>query len=485
MFASEIKALLSSGSVPFELNPHAIDLYFHYGYVPEPLTPLKGVRKLPAGHLLIVKTDPWSIRQKCYWRMDQASPVEADPVSTIRSELDAISKIIIRSDVPVGVALSGGIDSSAVLALGARHYPGTLHAFSVGYEGTPPSDERKDARMLADYLKVPFHDIELKTQDIACTFPELIYWRDDPIADISGSGYFSVMKRAKEENVPVILLGQGGDELFWGYPWIQRAAKESMQKEALLNRKWFDVVKNYVELHLPQVWTPWGIRSWLFSLGGLRQGWERFQRHMDAPEDQLIFYDLTPDYRMAIKGTPDIYSAGFREQLQGKSPSEIFTIEQPWNFIDILITRLISQTYLLENGIAQSDRLSMAASVEARIPLVDFRLYETVIGLRMAQSDLHLPPKKWLKDAISDVVPSWVLERRKRGFEPPVLEWHKAIFERHGHQLNDSYLASAGVLKPESTRMLASGEFPKGAIVPLSFKALVLELWCRRFSTIT
>src|SRR4051794_24473672 len=160
IFASEMKALVSSGLVPFELDPKAVDLYFHYQYVPEPLTPIKGVRKLDAAHLLTVEVDDWRIEEKCYWRMEDAEPLSGDPTTVIREQLETASELVIRADAPVGVALSGGLDSTAIAALAARKYPGTMHAFSVGYPGRPPYDERADAKALADHLEMPFHDIE-------------------------------------------------------------------------------------------------------------------------------------------------------------------------------------------------------------------------------------------------------------------------------------------------------------------------------------
>src|SRR5437660_2500312 len=233
LFASEMKGLLASGMVPFELDPNAANLYFHYQYVPEPSTPLKGVRKLDAAHLLTVDVDPWRVEDRCYWRMEDAEPLEGDPAQLIRQELETVSEIVIRSDVPVGVALSGGLDSSAIAALAARKYPGTMHAFSVGYKGRPESDERADARALADYLEMPFHDIELETGAMIDSFPEVVYWRDDPIADISGGGYYSAMTLARGHGVPVVLQGQGGDELFWGYNWVRNGARQSARKAAL------------------------------------------------------------------------------------------------------------------------------------------------------------------------------------------------------------------------------------------------------------
>src|SRR5262249_47088375 len=236
VFASELRALVSAGVVPLELDPPAIDAYFHYQYIPEPGTPVRGVRKLPPACILTVSLDPWHVKQQRYWHLQDVAPIDADPAATLRAELDRVSQLVVRSDVPVGVALSGGLDSSAVAALAVRNYPGRMHAFTVGYEGCPESDERSDARELANYLGIPFHEVELRTADVVKSFPELVSRRDDPIADISGPGYDAVFKLAREHDVPVLLQGQGGDELFWGYPWVRQAVTASELKDAELRQ---------------------------------------------------------------------------------------------------------------------------------------------------------------------------------------------------------------------------------------------------------
>ena len=186
---------------------------------------------------------------------------------------------------------------------------------------------------------------------------------------------------------------------------------------------------------------------------------------------------------MAARTIGHCYEPQFIESLGMSSAYDPFTLPLPWPRPDILITKLICQTYLLENGIAQGDQLSMANSIELRLPLVDYRLIETVIGLRKAQSDHRLPPKSWFKAAIKDILPDWVINRPKRGFRPPVKEWHRALFAQYGSRLENGFLTQAGVLTPQSAKAFAEGPFPPGAIVPLSFKALVLELWCRRFNS--
>src|SRR6185503_734699 len=138
------------------------------------------VRKLPAGHVLSVDVDRWHVQQRRYWRLDEAPPIEGDPARLIREELDRISEIIIRSDVPVGVALSGGLDSSVIATLAAKKYPGTMHAISVGYEGRPLQDERSMARDLAQHLAMPIHEIDLSTSDVVRDFTQMVHERDDP-----------------------------------------------------------------------------------------------------------------------------------------------------------------------------------------------------------------------------------------------------------------------------------------------------------------
>ncbi len=481
VFASELKALLHSGLVPFELDPEAVHLYFHYQYVPEPWTPLRGVRKLNAGATLTITVNPWNLREHRYWRMEDAPALEGDPAEVIREELDTVSDLVIRSDVPVGVALSGGLDSSAIAALASKKYPGVMHAFSVGYPGRPAHDERKAAKKFADHLDLPFHDIELETSEMVSFFPELVYLRDDPIADISGYGYYAVMKLAREHGVPVVLQGQGGDELFWGYPWMKTAARFTREKEALKSNGGSPFT-SYWSFYLPSDLARPTLGQWVRSWAGIKLTRQAFRTHHEAPSEQFFFYDMAPDFARASQELPRFYAPTFSEAVRDQNPARLFTFAHPWPDTDVTLTRLICDTYLRENGIAQGDRLSMASSVELRLPLVDYRFVETVIGLRKAASDLGLSPKSRFKAALKGIVPEWVMNRPKRGFAPPVREWHSALFKAYGEQLRDGFLVKERVLSPEGARNLAEGPFPRGNIAPVSFKALVLELWCRKMA---
>ena len=481
-FASELKALLASGLVPFELDPSAVNLYFHYQYVPEPLTPVKGVRKLDAACLLTVDVEPWKVEERRYWRMEDAPPIEGDPAAIIREQLETVSEIVIRSDVPVGISLSGGLDSSAVAALAVKKYPATMHAFSVGYPGSLQNDERADARALADRLGMPFHDVEVSIGEMVSFFPELVYLRDDPIADMAGHGYYSVMKLAREHNVPVILQGQGGDELFWGYGWVRAAARASARKLQRMQHG-LTALPSYVDFKLPAGLSRGEVGEWAHQLGGLRESWNSLRRDGSSSPDQMVFYDVVADFRTSMKDTRTLFTSSFAAQINGQTATSLFTFEQPWPNIDVTLTRLICDTFLRENGITQADRLSMASSIEMRLPLLDHRLVETIIGLRKTNTDSQQPPKAWLKAAIRDLLPSDVVDRPKRGFNPPVMDWHRALFAAHGRMLADGYLRQHDVLTPEAARQLSLGPFPDNSTTPLSFKALVLEHWCQRMTS--
>jgi asparagine synthase (glutamine-hydrolysing) len=483
-FASELKSLLHSGLVPFELDARAVNLYFHYQYVPEPLTAVKGVRKLDAARMLVVDAKEWCIEEKTYWRMEDAPPLEGKPEDLIRRQLEEVSELTIRSDVPIGTALSGGLDSSIVAAFAARRQP-DLCAFSVGYTGRPESDERADAEAFARFLSVPFFDVELDTQTIVDFFPELNYWRDDPIADISGFGYYAVMKLARENGVPVLLQGQGGDELFWGYPQTRDAFGETMKKNRLSRRPLSQALFQSLEFNFPKNRSRGAVSAWARDFGGVRTNWRNVRRRFRA-SDRVVFYESSLDFTQAAAQIPSFYSPKFKEQIDDDDARSFFAFSAGGGgSIETALIAAICASYLRENGIVQGDRLGMASSVEMRLPLIDYKFVETIVGLRKNQSDALLPPKHWLKEAVKDVLPDWVLSRPKRGFAPPTHEWHTALFAAYGESLADGYLVQSDVLTGASGLRLSKGEFPAQVASPLSFKALVLEQWCRQMMSIS
>lgn len=480
LFASEMKALLASGRIPFKLDPGAICDYFHYEYVPEPRTAIAGVRKLPAGHLMVVNVEPWSLCQSCYWRMEDAPPLEGNPAELIREQLEDIGRIVIRSDVPVGIALSGGLDSSTVAVLASRSNPGKIHALTVGFEGAGWRDERKGARDMANHLGMPFHDVEISLGDVIAGFPQGCVDRDDPIADIAGHGYYALARLARQHNIPVLLQGQGSDELFWGYAWLRKAMGINMRRFGVPGplpadyESWRGLFPR--NLHMT------GLRDYAFRVFGKLLGWSRPR---PGQPGQIAFYDQSRGYQMGSYAVERIFTPAYREQLRHHNPAALFTFTEPPSDLGVLLTKLVCSTYLMEDGIAQGDRLSMVSSIELRLPLVDHRLVETVIGLRKKQPDQHLGAKAWFRDVIKEYLPEWVLKRPKIGFSPPTSLWMNILREKYGPALADGFLVGAGILDRKAAISMAKKHSQLTVWPVTMFKALVLEHWARGMKSIS
>ena len=475
-FASEQAAFLRAGVVPLELDPVAVDRYFHMLYATEPASVVRDVRQVDAGCWLSVDLASWELREGRWWSMLDAPAIEGDPVTRVREELERVASLVIRADVPVGVALSGGLDSSAVAALAARAHGAGLAAFSVGYEGTPESDERADAAECARQLGLPLHAVALRTDDMVDEFPAMVRERGDPIADIAGFGHRAVMRLAREHGVPVLLTGYGGDELFWGYPWARHAVAATLARRASRARGF--PLADYLHLtRLPRL-NRVLLAEWLADAAGIRSSLAHRARDRAAPADAPVFYELSHEYPLAARRARGLYGRAFRESLGAHHPSELF--RSAATRADLAVMDRLFATFLRSVGFAQGDRLAMAQGVEPRLPLVDAGLVETVVGLHKARPDGSLPePKAWLREAVRGIVPDVVFARPKRGFTPPVFPWHQALMRRYGALVRDGELVARGVLTPQAAEALAAQEIPAHGWGPLAFCALVLEVWCR------
>jgi len=278
----------------------------------------------------------------------------------------------------------------------------------------------------------------------------------------------------------VLIQGQGGDELFWGYPWAVRAVEDSLRKaqgksENLLQSFLRNLPNGFSKPHLTQL---------IYLLGGILYGWKKLQEPKGSPAHQVPFYDLGVSYQVAAHGAHRTYHDKFIASLGDHSPADFIRVPQPWPQIDILIMRLLCDGYLLQNGIAQGDRLSMASSVELRLPLLDYKLVELVVGLQKNTPSYSLPPKTWLKEAVVDIVPNWVINRPKRGFNPPVTPWINALKAKYGEGLCSGYLVDESILDAKAARRFIGHQSRFSIWNDLAFKYLVLESWCQAMSGI-
>lgn len=476
-FASEMKSILASGAVRPLLDGQAMAEFLHYGFVNDPRTPFRDVRKLPPAGMLVIDTEPWSVRHLTYWDAFAAAPIHDDPKTVLIDTLNEVGRLVVRADVPVGVALSGGVDSSLVACLAGEHLGGELTAISAGYQNAAHEDETEAAHWLAMRKGWRFIRTEISDSQATERFDDVIAGRDDPIADISGIGYACVNEAAQAHGVKVVLYGQGGDELFWGYRWVKAAA---LVNRSLSGRP-EDRTSPTLAVLRPASATALDLARWLLREKMGLKSYRRIVRERARARTvgASALYALDEGFIDLFDNPTSIFTGDFARSIDRSallSPCSNRVTELGG---DLETIRLICSTYLLQNGLAQGDRLSMRASVEARLPLVDYRLVETAIGLKKARPDLHLPAKALLQAASRELVPEEVFQRPKRGFSPPARRWFAAIAQTHGDRLAQGRLVSLGVLQPEVAERLARGDSRFAGAVPLHYKALVLESWVR------
>jgi asparagine synthase (glutamine-hydrolysing) len=333
-------------------------------------------------------------------------------------------------------------------------------------------------------LGLPFHQIELATQSLVTFFPELVTAMDEPIADIAGFGHYSVMQLARDHGIKVMLSGLGGDELFWGYAWVGHAASISELKAFCAQRP--AVYSQGLRLLQTLVQHPWYQRlGYSSKVPDNIKAWVQpslsFGRANLDHADRAVFYELVPDFAQALAYRASLLSAQVRAQLADDHPFRPFQVDrQEEMHIAIATCQRLCQTWLASNCLALGDRVSMACSVETRLPLLDQGLAETVIGLRKTQSDHRLPPKAWLKAALDDILPPDILNRPKRGFQPPSLEWMAAIIQHYYPALLEGYLVDSNVINRDRLKQMVHEFLNDQRHCFMLYKAVVLETWYRQ-----
>jgi asparagine synthase (glutamine-hydrolysing) len=405
-FASEIKALLAYGSARPVANLPAISDYLCYSFVPSDDTLFRGIRKLPPGHRMFASADGMVIEP--YWSVRfEAQPGEEDEelVERLRELLDDAVRIQLRSDVPVGAHLSGGIDSSAVCCLAARRV-GQLSTFTARFAEAGAFDESPHARLVAASIGSDHHEVVPSAGDVRDLLPRIVYHLDEPVEGPAVFGKFHVAQIVGS-HVKVVLGGQGGDELFGGYDWYVKALLTAFcfgSRDALGNRPWLP----FILACLRSAERRRFVRSLWNNLGCadiaqvFRRNWSRL-----APggERTLLRREL-------LNGAPtsdDRFAAAFAALPEHHLADRMFHFDV---------------TYYLQALLQSEDRLSMAFSVESRVPLLDHRIAELAARAGFTRKTMPERSKDLLRRAVTGIVPAPILERRdKLGFPTPIAGW--------------------------------------------------------------
>ncbi len=411
IFGSELKALLRHPAIGRRISPLSVSKYLTFGYIPAPHTIFEGVHKLEPGHWL--QFSEQGLRKGCYWDL----PMEDNPVSPgnldeLSEELrailgDAVAKHL-RSDVPVGVFLSGGIDSSALVALAAGKVPGKLHTFSVGFEEAS-YDESPYARMVAERYGTEHHHEVLSSQRAVSMLPGVMGILDEPFGDASILPTY-LLSQFTARHVKVVLGGDGGDELFAGYPSFQ--AHVAMEKLSVLPVTW-RLALTRLARYLP-------VSHRYASMDFLLQ--QFFKGAGISPE--IRFFLWMGAYGNELKRS--VLAPALQDSLVRQNPFEdvINYVRQSGLNSDFQrILYLCMKLYLQDGILTKVDRASMANSLEVRVPMLDYQFVEFACRLPSVFKLKGMTTKYILKRAMRDLLPPAIIKRRKAGFMIPLASW--------------------------------------------------------------
>ena len=482
-FASEIKSFLAGDLLNPEVDPEVLHYYLNFLWVPGPKTLFKGVFKLQPGHILLWKEGEFQTRQ--YWegKPTDSSPdrTEADRIEELRVLLeDAVRRHLI-SDVPLGVFLSGGLDSSALLALGTKITNRSMKAYTIAFRAEDSKLEQSNqdlvfARQIAKELNAEHHEIELQP-DVTDLLPKIVWHMDEPVADPAAIASYLICKAAHDQ-VTVLLSGQGGDEIFGGYrvhleDRFSRplAAFPSAVRDRILLPVWdrLPALREYIP----------GVRPG--KVLAFHRYFRKVLRGAGLPAPARYVFHRSYYGPGAQAG---LYTEDFQAQVREFDPYEThlqyFRRVSDAHFVDQMLF-VDQKTFLPELNLTYSDKMSMAASIEARVPLLDQNLATFVRGLPHHYKLKGMKQKYLFKRAMEGMLPKELVWRGKAGFGAPIRTWLQVdLREMMGDLLSERSIKSRGYFDPNAIAKLVRAQEEQVEDYTYQLWAfLTLELWIR------
>jgi len=466
-FATEAKALLQLPGVQVELNREALGDYLHLGYVPAPHSLFKGIRKLPPATLLAVEDG--QVREWRYWRLpsriDRAIS-EADWVERIRAGMEAAVLRQMVSDVPIGAFLSGGVDSSAVVAYMARHADHPIRTYAIGFEGGEAErlyNELPYARQVAALLGTEHHEIVVKP-DVVGLLPKLLWHMDEPVSDSAFITTYLVSEFARQD-VKVILSGVGGDELFGGY---RRYLGDHYVRKLQMLPRWSRMLMSRTVSLLPS-----DRHSKLLNTLRLARGFlasaelspdERYRAYL-----QVLDRETVSALTRGATGSSDALAAAFAGAGDEDALNRMFAVD--------------AETQLPDDLLLLTDKMSMAVSLECRVPLLDRELVELAAAIPESLKVKNGRLKHLMKSALADILPPDILDRKKRGFGTPMGAWLKRDLAPVLHRLlARDVVRDRGLFDPDVVSCLVADHEAARIDGTDALLALMnLEIWSRLY----
>jgi asparagine synthase (glutamine-hydrolysing) len=417
IFASEIKAILEYPGVTGDIDPAAMYHYLTFFVTPSPSTLFKGISKLPPGFYMVCD-EHGNITQQQYWDAIVPARQERQPeeyyIKGIRELLTESIKKRMMSDVPFGVFLSGGIDSSTNVALMSRLVDRPVETFSVGFKNQPAFDEFKYARQIAQEFKTNHHEIEIDYQDLMDYVPKLIYSQDEPIADWVCVPLYFVSKLTRDSGVIVIQIGEGSDEIFFGYEGYMVI---------------LDVFKKYWKRYMK---VPGFMRIFINAVATVFPGVPVLRNPVlreilrRAAKDKELFWGGAIAFTETQK-KPLMNNAVNWKNLNSSSIvkehlSKLDAEKPDADFLERMIYLELKHR-LPELLLMRVDKMTMSTSIEGRAPYLDQDLVEFAMGIPGDLKVKNGQTKYILKKAVEGIIPDNIIYRKKQGFGAPVKEW--------------------------------------------------------------
>ena len=466
LFGSEIKTILALHPALAEVDHEGLLQYFYFGYIPDPHTAFQRIRKLPAGHLMEFRDDEIKIRQ--YWDVPEygTHPAisEEECLVELERRLEEAVRIRLISDVPLGALLSGGVDSSIIVALMARTSAKPVKTFSIGFRAEQ-FNESEYARMVAERFGTEHHDLILEP-DLEETLTYLSGMMEEPFGDSSMLPTYYVCRMARRQ-VTVALSGDGGDELFAGYDRYLVA----------MERPKFDPLQRWLgPLYRDRI-------HGLIPAGmyGKNLAWNASLNDRDRYLDGISFLPVL--HRERDLFTPEFLASAKRLQDPLLEWQRLYDGAPAQDRLSRLLY-LDTKTYLNSDILTKVDRMSMATSLEVRVPMLDHEVVEWVTSLPVEWKFRAGVRKHILKKLAERLgIPPALLHRKKQGFQLPLVEWMRnEVKSKFWGILLEPRTLERGYFKPDAVRALID-EHVRGRRnrSGMLWRMLVLELWHRNF----
>jgi asparagine synthase (glutamine-hydrolysing) len=477
-FASEIKSILASGLVKAELDNEALHQFLTFLWAPDPKTLFRGIQTVPPGHLLTLRDNELQVRQ--WWDISfdriEEGRTEAWWQEQVLETLDRVVKLEMVADVPLGSFLSGGIDSSSIVAMMKRHSNGRpIGTYTIGIEAEDLRydiipDDVEWARRVNQQLKTDYHEIMLRPQ-VAELLPKLVYHMDEPAIDMAIPSY--LVSRAARESMRVMLSGMGGDEVFAGYPrqMAMKIAGAFDPVPQLLRRPLMKTIAHVLPGGMPGRLTgplrnaKKFARSAALDFENRYLGFETY--FTDEAKQQLY----TDEVREATRGL-DAYAAhrGYFGRVRDAAPLNQLL------YVDL-------KTFLPCLNLMTTDKTSMAANLEVRVPFLNLEMLELAARMPPNLKLRGLKRKYILKRAAEQLLPREIVWRKKAGFGAPIRSWLRGpLRPMVDDLLSAETVKRRGIFRPEEVRRIIDANLSGREDFNLQvFQLLNLELWQREF----